>query len=167
MVWFPCLLSWLRPLTFLISCSCLWSPVISFFLPPPQTHLVIWRGRYRCRYERAEWKHLNDTLCLVLFDMYLGGFAVTSAPPMLFWLWDTSMGPMNTANRGGNTRNCHCVIHVTISSVMVRTRQVDTKSSISGGSFLHSGSVCTVDACTSAASGPYSSGEVCHTYSPS
>lgn len=59
MVWFPCLLSWLRPLTFLISCSCLWSPVITPPATPPPTPLSDTEGRYGCRYERAAWKPLD------------------------------------------------------------------------------------------------------------
>lgn len=77
MVWFPCLYSWLRPLTFLISCSCLWSPVIS---PPiPLSHPLNFsfsdmEGKYGCRYERVEWKHLSDTFHSILHDIYLGGW---------------------------------------------------------------------------------------------
>lgn len=53
---FPaCSLGW-GPFTFLISCSCLWSPVI----PLPHSFSDT-DERYGCRYEQVEWKHLSKT----------------------------------------------------------------------------------------------------------
>lgn len=122
-------------------------------------------GRYGCRYEQVDWKHLSDSF--VSCDTYLGG-----------WQWHCDLCPRRSSGCGRpawalwtlltqrNTRNRYCVIRVRISVVIVTTWQLDTNASILRDLFcavgltrsrcMHLCSVWTL----------FIKKVVCHTYSP-
>lgn len=101
---------------------------------PPHTHSFSdMEGRYGCRYEQVEWKHLSDILRPVSCGVYLSGlqWRFDLWPPAAIMSVGDQHGPCEHRSIGGHTRNCHSVIHVSIGAVAVRTRQVDTEASIS------------------------------------